>query len=484
MLGWIVLVQWAPYFPRFDSGAYITVARAIASGAGYVDTAHPQQPPFVLYPPVYPLMLAGFVALGLDSFDWLRVPGVLAVLGVLVWLWRTHAARPWFALGVVLLAGLGDLSRFAVRIQSEAVFVLILCLLVTCAARWCRGGLQADRWAAATAALAIVAVLERNQALGLIPGLVLMVLVEAPRERRARAWLTGAVVVGAACVASLVWLGYAGMLSHLDPVESPLYVEDWHDPTGPRRDPLTPQFYLAALAAFAESTLTLVPDSFVPSDLAMLGIRVPVLYELLGLLVLVGFVSSLRERSAPEHYLWLSSLLLIVIVPEREPRYVLPFVPFFAVWLLQGLLALRRLDPRLPAAGAYLVVLLQIGGGLGFGFLDPWRIGPGHLDQLAVVAQHADPGETVIVSDHYAVHVLTGRRALSYHPGEQKTGPYTVDRYLTEGGRWAAAVVPERDVEIARRLFARTGTAVREVEVAERGQRRFVVLAPEPPPAR
>ncbi len=478
VLLWILAVQWVPFHPRFDSGGYLTVATAVVDGVGYVDTAHPQLPPFVLYPPVFPATLMPLLAVGLESSDWLRITTVSWTLGVIVLVWMRAPSTAWAA-ATILIVGLGSLSRFATRLQTETLFTLIVTALVVVLGRWRAAGFRADRWLFLGAALLVSSVLTKNQGLGLTVGVLLFAAVEASREQRVRAVVGGTIIMGTGLVACAWWLSYAGMLDHLHPTESPLYMADAHFPEGEQRDPLSLSFNGGIFGAFVSIAFTLVPDCFFAADLSNFRGRMPVLYELMGVAVLLGFSVTLRSKRGPEHYLWMSMVGLLLLIPEREARYVLPFVVFFAEWLIAGVRAVAHrigADARVPHAIGVLIVLQGfLGVGLGrLGRFDAWAIPP-HFPRLVdLIENRTGPDDTVLVHDHYAVHILTGRHALSFHPGEQKSGEsYTVDHYLQQRRPWKLAVVGEHLLDDTLDLFDRTGTEVEEVEVIPSPDRRI-----------
>lgn len=85
-----------------DNAHYITLARALLEGRGYVDLHDPATPPHTLYPPVFPALLAAAMLLGAKPWIGLKLVIVafsaLAVGGTFLWLRRRGGTA--FALGV------------------------------------------------------------------------------------------------------------------------------------------------------------------------------------------------------------------------------------------------------------------------------------------------------------------------------------------------------------------------------------------------
>ncbi len=130
-----------------DNAAYLALGHALEQGLGYVELWEPGVPPHTKYPPAFPLLLAGLMALGASA--WVTFKGVMAVLvavGVLlVFAWTAHRRGPLAGLAVALLtllsAGWLDASRW---ILSEPLFLPLTFLALWAAdrggAKWPGGG--------------------------------------------------------------------------------------------------------------------------------------------------------------------------------------------------------------------------------------------------------------------------------------------------------------------------------------------------------
>jgi len=88
-----------------DNAAYLTLAESLLSGQGYRDLYDPAKPLHTQYPPVFPLILAGALALGLQPWIWFKAIVVMfsaAAVG-LSYLWIARRREPMLALCVGLL---------------------------------------------------------------------------------------------------------------------------------------------------------------------------------------------------------------------------------------------------------------------------------------------------------------------------------------------------------------------------------------------
>jgi len=88
-----------------DNAMYLTLAESLLSGQGYRDLYDPAQPPHTQYPPVFPLILAGAMAIGLGPWVSFKIIVVLfSAAGVaLSYLWIVRRREPVLALCVGLL---------------------------------------------------------------------------------------------------------------------------------------------------------------------------------------------------------------------------------------------------------------------------------------------------------------------------------------------------------------------------------------------
>ena len=189
----LVLLRQASYGPGmpWDAVNYITVARNLLAGDGFVDMRGVYGgAPFVSWPPLYPAMLAGGGLFGLDPYAFAGpLNAVLFGLTVLVagsWLWRHLHSRFLWLWGCFSIALALPLAEMASEAMSESAFILFVTLALTqIDAHLCGGGRASLIRAAAFSALAC---LTRYMGASVILAVVPMLLAApvAPREKMKR----------------------------------------------------------------------------------------------------------------------------------------------------------------------------------------------------------------------------------------------------------------------------------------------------------
>ena len=185
----LVLLRQASYGPSmgWDGVNYVMVARSLLAGDGFVGLGNA---PLVLWPPMYPAMLAGGGLFGLDPY---AVAGplnaVIFGLTVLVagwWLRRYLHSRflwLWGCLSIALALPFVELASYT---ASESAFILFLMLSLTQTDAHLRGGGRASLIRAA--AFGALACLTRYMGVFVILAVVPMLLAAqvAPREKMKR----------------------------------------------------------------------------------------------------------------------------------------------------------------------------------------------------------------------------------------------------------------------------------------------------------
>jgi hypothetical protein len=128
----LLAFQQAPYSGG-DDATYISLARSLLERHEYRDIWDPAMPLHTQYPPVFPMIVAGALAMGLDLVNELRLAMVvistLAVFASCVWLRRVTTA------GVALCAGFfialsPEVVRLGMEVLSDYTFWLFSILAV------------------------------------------------------------------------------------------------------------------------------------------------------------------------------------------------------------------------------------------------------------------------------------------------------------------------------------------------------------------
>lgn len=132
--------------PAGDNATYIILAQSLITGRGYRMISDPRSPAMALYPPGYPLMLAGVLAMTgtarnlLAAILPLKLPSVLLFLGTIVLVYDLLGRRDSFlaTISALLMAVHPHLLYFAAEIGTEIpyLFVSLCCLCLF--DRYCR----------------------------------------------------------------------------------------------------------------------------------------------------------------------------------------------------------------------------------------------------------------------------------------------------------------------------------------------------------
>ena len=154
----LALLRQASYGPvlGWDGINFIMVARNLLAGDGFADLYHE---PMVLWPPLYPAMLAGGGLFGIDSYS-LAGPLNAVIFGLTVlvagwWLRRELRSRLLWLWGCFSIALALPLVDMASQIMSETAFILFITLSLTQLDAHLKNGSRASLiWAAAFGALA------------------------------------------------------------------------------------------------------------------------------------------------------------------------------------------------------------------------------------------------------------------------------------------------------------------------------------------
>lgn len=201
----LVLVATSRYGPGLtpDSLAYVSTAESVALAEGFRD--HGDQP-LVLFPPLYPLVLAPGVWLGAAALSVVRIFNIICTVGIVVVgfsIASRHVSSPGLRLAALATLVLSGPVLFVARhAWSEPLF-----LLLTLAATYClERALSTDRrpWVVAAAGLVALACLTRYAGVALILGGALSLLSTRCPTRRKVA--TVAVFVVVAGLPLALWL--------------------------------------------------------------------------------------------------------------------------------------------------------------------------------------------------------------------------------------------------------------------------------------
>lgn len=493
-----------PYFPRSDSGAQIIAAKALATGKGYCDISNPWDAPFILYPPVFSLILALPIALWGINYLAMKICVALFAMGSVIILYFIFKKfiDPKIVPLLLLLLIFSGFYNYSIRIQSEIPFIFFSLSAIFFMERYVCSPkvLTMDL-------LGVLLFLNLSQFTKLVgfslcvAAVFYLLLKNSPDNLYSRFKLKMCKIGLVMLLTMLPFLIYLYQVS-------PCYVSKKHNPF------LVNKLSSSGISPFVYQRLKLFHNSkdvlfyFLPKCLLrddlnlwieldkkilpaeaiwsgaignywqIPGLKVlynpdwPVRKELsLFLLMTLFIVFVTRNIKSPDFmsFYFLIYLITILTSPwEYEiPRYLVPIIPLCIFYLYQGLVSvgslLRTMGSTIFSSGKFIIInprvfsctilILLFGFGLSMGFnkrySDPWNsTGKRNImKQCEWVKMNTRPDEVILCVDKYLMYLFTGRKAFSFVPWEREKEHFMfgLDWYLTVGGQIDYAVFSKGD---------------------------------------
>ncbi len=336
--------------PGGDNGVYLALARSLLEG-DYRDIFDPAAPVHRQWPPLWPMLIAALLAVGLEGWIPIKVMVALfsAVGVVATYAWIRARGRPRLALGVGFLAAVSPgvlvLSRW--ELSDVPFWALTMAALVL----WERAARSGTPGSAASAgAMTVAAYLTRAA------GLPLMVA-GAGWLLLARRWRQLAAFAAVAVPAFAGWTlwtrasgGYASYLLYRDAY-----------------DPSAGTIGAGELIARIGESLPLYTSRFLPVMLAG-GYGFTALTVLAAIVLLWGVWGWLRHlRRAGVAEVWTPMYLGMILVWNPEwagERLLLPVYAVILFYAAEGLVGIREqvhAFGRVPIAAIGLALLFLVG---------------------------------------------------------------------------------------------------------------------------
>jgi hypothetical protein len=328
-------------FAGGDNAVYYLLAKALATGRGYVTLYEPGDPPHSLYPPGYPVLLIPIFWLFGGSFWAGKAVSLVASVAAVALVGRylrnrldpETARRGAFAFALVLFAVNSTALAYSHWMLSEMPFLAVSLGALLLSERPSR-----DRWSwIGAAALAAASYLIRTASLPLCAAVVWAIW-------RGRGWRRGI----AALVICLAAIGWWAVRNRLVAPDQPGYLSQlvMVNSYYPELGTLTPATFVARVLANLKEYLFLEVPRLVWPFLPSLGIPPPPLAYPLGALLVsltaYGLLRQVRRRGvrAGEVYAVLYGGILAVWQWQGE-RFLLPIAPLVLSYLGVGLVELR-----------------------------------------------------------------------------------------------------------------------------------------------
>lgn len=352
-----------------DNAGYITLAYSLLKNGTYTELFDPAQAPHTKYPPVFPALLAGLMALGARTWTSLKAVAVLSTLGAtaLTYLWAERRVGPVWGAGVaVLLALSSSVVYYSHWVLSDPTFLFFTVLALWALERADEGtagagaGARAPaggeptrggaRWLALGVAAAGLAYFTRSAGLPLL----VATLGWLALRRRWRALVVSAVAVG---VPAFLWMLRARGIGTAD-YSAEFWLLDPYDPSAGRVG-------VGGLVGRVVVNLQGYVGTHLPGGIV--GDRggwVTAMGVILVVVAMVGWVLRGRRRVGPaELFLPLyAGLILLWPAVWSGDRFALPLYPVLFVFAASALKDV--LEPRGRAlataagVGAFLALAL------------------------------------------------------------------------------------------------------------------------------
>ncbi|MEZ4415246.1 MAG: hypothetical protein R3E10_05795 [Gemmatimonadota bacterium] len=352
-----------------DNAGYVALAYSLLDRHAYVELWEPGEPAHTKYPPGFPLLLAGMIALGARTWTALKASSaVFTVLAVgLAYLWAWRRRSWWMGLGVAFVLAWSDSFVYSSQwVLSDPLFLVLTLAGLTAfepPRRETAGGLDpgpggegadppegpSGRWMALGVVASILAYFTRSAGLPLVAAIALWLA-------WGRRWRALGAFAAAFAVPAALWMVRSAVAG------APGYVSEFW-----MVNPYDPSLGRAGvgdlLTRIIENT-KLYFGSAIPAGLV--GRRGPtttLLGGVLTLLALAGWGRRVRRPGVAELFapLYLGLILLWPVVWSGD-RFALPLfalVLFYAAELLSD--GARRLNEYAPLlVGALAVFLLWV----------------------------------------------------------------------------------------------------------------------------
>ncbi|MDP2389342.1 MAG: hypothetical protein Q8N52_03355, partial [Acidobacteriota bacterium] len=370
-----------------DDAFYMVLAKALAQGDGFALISSAAQPILPAFPPGFPLLLTPVFAIHPqfpDNVLWLKAVSVLAMLGVgLATYWylaRVYAAPRLMAGSVALITVVTPALVFLATstVMAECAFTLGLLAMALVVERAVAPGSQSHLTIPLAAVLGAATLLIRSAGIAALVAAALYLVTK-------RGWRSAAGFAAVAALCYLPWALYAqahrptaearlahggtvafsyadllSMRSAGDTVSARIGWSDVPARVGANlvnvfgRDVgavIFPAAYRGSSESGQEAFALGGATGLQAGSMGAGEITVAVSLAI-SVIAVIGFVAVLRRRLTVAEFLVPLTIGMVVLIPARTFRYVLPLTPFIVFYFLSGLQAVGDRLRRLTVSGS------------------------------------------------------------------------------------------------------------------------------------
>ena len=340
----LAVATFDPYlFTGGDNVQYYALARALATGRGYVDLIVPGTPVETVYPPGFPILLVPFYWIFGGAYTGLKVESLVAGGAALWGLWslarRDRAVPAWAAAAAVWLFGLYPVFRVYTHwVLSDMSYVAVTLVALAAFQRADEGAEDRPwgRWLGACL-LGVLAFYVRTAGVALLGAAFGVALLR-------RQWRRAGVLAAVVAIGVAPWFVWTSQR----PPETGGYLqqvrlENRLDPTSTRLDP---QGYVQRttlnLTHYATRDFPQMFWPFVRPPAEGPALRPPAavrVFALLvgGILMLLGIGTALRVRGVAVWDLYgMATLAILAVWAWTGDRFFLTLAPLLYLYVLIG----------------------------------------------------------------------------------------------------------------------------------------------------
>jgi len=453
--------------PEWDSAMYLLLGRSLAEGTGYRYLGEE----FFLRPPGLSWLLSFLARAGEYDYGTVNRLVFLAAVALLMAGWRLLLPRQGNAVACSVMALVGTSPLFLRQLNwvvAEFPFFALLLSSFALLHRADREGTRFWAWSLAGALTLAAAVQLRTVGLVALPALLLLGL----RQREWPGRLRGVFPVALVLLASLPWMLHArnAAVKARVPSEQLLLFSYstalWHQDPG---DPASPSMTPADLLARAADNGARLLQALATAATLSAG---PLAVVLVAGLALFGMVAVWRSGPTLLDGFAVCYLLLLLSYFTFDSRLLLPLLPSFYLYLLQGASRVWRAlvgvfgwrESRPAALAAGLAALAVANGAQAWAALHPEEDRVGSIrqgerweEQRALgrwLAEVTPAGAAVLADEAPVLSLLSGRTVYTYRyrRSERLLDRYPVDFVLLP--RWSPQELVAEVEERCERLAA------------------------------